>query len=75
MQHDVFPLEQQEIFLKKIYQLFKNIALRCNALLGPSAPSSYRFLEQLFKNIQTFGSFSVFQGIFRPVFRTNVYDV
>ena len=35
----------------------------------------YQFLEQFFKNIQNFGSFCVFQGIFRPAFRANIYDV
>ena len=31
--------------------------------------------EQFFRNIQQLSSFFVFNGIFRPAFRTNTYDV
>ena len=60
LQHDVFPLEQQEdLLLKKIYQLFKNIALRCNAPLGLSAPSAsfWNNFSKIYKILAVFVCF------------------
>ena len=73
MQHDVFPLEEEEdFFLKRdisVIQKYSTAVMHtwdCLLLLP--------VLEQVFKNIQNFGNFCVFQGIFRPAFRTNIYD-
>ena len=72
LQRDVFPLEQQEdFFLKKIYlSVIQKYVMHTWAIC-----LFYQFLEQFFKNIQKFGSFCVFQEIFRTAFRTNIYDV
>ena len=60
MQHDVFPLEQQDFFLKKkIYQLFKNTVLCCNAHLGLSAhyTSFWNKFSEIYKILAVFVCF------------------
>ena len=68
MMHSLWS--NKKISLKKDISVIQKYVIHTSGRL-PLLP----VFGTIFQNIQKFGSFWVFQGIFRPAFRTNIYDV